>query len=515
MKYAALLIALPLLAPAQETATVQGIALDRQSGSGVPGVVVTLRPATGKGFYRSKSDTMGSFRIEGLAPGEYTPSILSMEGYNGPSTTDPALRPIRIEPGQPAPTLRIVMKPLATVEGRVLDAQNRPVSKVAVEFVRMYSDAGHFYETDAEGRYRIHSVEPGAYRLRVQPRLPDKPLIEGLGAPPGERWQWVPTYYPNGTELAGAQMIIVAEGARLSGFDVKVQAAPVFRVRGTVLGETGQPVADAEIRHFPEFGHGRIEGRARTAPDGSFEFPEVRAGEWTFAASTKVGETTLRAMVDISVPKRDVSGIVMRLTRPFPLTAHLRGLPAEALRAIEVQLQEGYGLAGPTAATDIVEPLTLPRVYPGRFRVGVNAVAAGHYVHSVLLGEEDVTGREIAIDGPGQPLAIVFRPKPARVTGTVRGGTGGHRVVLIDANTQRYIPSQSVRAARCDDRGNFALDGVPPGTWLAFAFALDKVEEIAIREAVFRGGLLNQARTFRLSEGEAATVDLAPTPWPY
>lgn len=507
MRFVTALLALPLL-HAQETAVVEGVAFDRLTGAAVPNVAVTLRSPTIKGFFRGRTDANGVFRIAGLEPGEYAASVLAIHGYAGPRDSDASRQPFRAEPGRATRSLRIPMTPLGSLEGRVLDGSRRPVPKVEVELVRKFSNSGHYFETDAEGRFRIPDIEPGAYRLRARPPLHAKI--------PASARDWVATYYPSGTDIASAQTIVLSAGAHLSGFDIRLQSAPRFRVRGIVLDDAGQPVPAAEIVQWPDFGHGRIENRFRSAIDGTFDIHEIGAGDWKLAVYAKSGEISLRTMFDLSVPKRDMTDVVIRLARPFPLESAVAGLSSDNMPAdgvmVSLRPRSGFGVAA--TVKEATAPARIPAVYPGTYRIGVGGSVPGHYVASIFIGGEDVTGRDVSILGSSQPVSIVFRPGAAQVSGIVEKGAGV-QVVLVEADEQREIPMQSMRKTICDEKGNFALDGLRPGTWLALAFQTEKVDDLAVYEAVFRGGLANHARTVRLTERDSVKIELAATPWPY
>lgn len=133
---------------------------------------------------------------------------------------------------------------------------------------------------------------------------------------------------------------------------------------------------------------------------------------------------------------------------------------------------------------------------------------------SILLGSEDVTGRDVTLTADSPPIRIVFRSNGARVSGSVENGAGA-QVVLVEADQDHYIPGESLRYAVCDGKGRFTLEDVRPTAYFAFAFPFAiNVSSGDIMDAVYLKGLGRQAQTVHLSEGETATLNLKTTPWP-
>lgn len=48
-------------------------------------------------------------------------------------------------------------------------------------------------------------------------------------------WKFVPTYFPSVVDRSLAEQIAVRPGTDRSGYDIRLQTAAVYRVRGVVL----------------------------------------------------------------------------------------------------------------------------------------------------------------------------------------------------------------------------------------------------------------------------------------
>jgi hypothetical protein len=109
-------------------------------------------------------------------------------------------------------------------------------------------------------------------------------------------------------------------GDDLSGFDIRLQSVLVYRIRGVVRDESGNPVAALPIRLdrdgpnaskaqvFRAAGGFRVEApggdrvirAVRQGKDGSFEFPAVRSGDWLLTAESARLNPMARCVFDTS-----------------------------------------------------------------------------------------------------------------------------------------------------------------------------------------------------------------------
>src|SRR5262245_4119988 len=158
------------------------IALSAQTGAGVEGTItnsvthvpvpeveVTLGPPplqSGQS-YSVTTDTSGKFRISPVQPGDYR-LICQKDGFSE------NVKPVHVNLG-PAARIDAQLDPLATLRGRVLDPKGKPVAKAPVG---IGFSAARGYETDANGKFQIKGLRPGAYWLRASlpaPKAASKP----------------------------------------------------------------------------------------------------------------------------------------------------------------------------------------------------------------------------------------------------------------------------------------------------------------------------------------------------
>ena len=526
MKACILLIAARLVL-AQDGAVIEGTAYNKVTQAGVPGVSITLATpsAPDTHLYTATSDTAGFFRIESVKYGDYVASFKAPDGFLAPRRSDPSCKPFQVVSGGEPTKLRIPIAPMGSVGGRVLDAAGNPVPRVRVEIYRVHGGGGATVITNSEGRFSQSGLVPGPYRLRARPVLEGTPLsrrlktVSPLSAKPpeGERWIWAPTYFPDSTEINGATTIIVREGLELPGFDIHICSAPVFRLRGMVLDDEGKPAASVGLRLESETGWSAAEAETTSGQDGAFEFPSVRSGNWQITAQAARGETTLKGFAEFIMPRRNVEDVELRIARPFTLDGVIEGTP----QPLTAKTSLIVGLFPTTHGEQSVtteQPggkLHFENLYPGIYRIGPFSKLPGHYLKSILLGTQDVSGLDVTLLQNSPPIRMIYAPNAAHVRGRVENGAGV-KVVLIEADQQHFITGESMRVSVCDREGQFAVDGLRPTTYYALALETSgNMNSGDLTEAVFAGGLGQSVQTVRLAEGDIATLNLAIAPWPF
>jgi hypothetical protein len=75
-----------------------------------------------------------------------------------------------------------------------------------------------------------------------------------------------------------------------------------------------------------------------------------------------------------------------------------------------------------TAAEQPNGSLHIENLYPGSYRIGQLTVIPGYYLESILLGNENATGRDVSIGASSPPFRLLFKSNAARVRGSVEDG---------------------------------------------------------------------------------------------
>ncbi len=492
------LLGIAALLPAQNSISVEGVVVNAATGAGIGGVRVF---AAGQFVH---SDEAGVFRVAGLKPGDYSGYVDKQQGYLD------GLVQFRFHvnsDGSPV-HLRVELIPPATLRGRVLGIDGQP-AKATVD-LGPYSKES--VSTNDDGYFTFDKLPPGSYLLLGRPKD-----AEPVATPEGLRTGVAPTYYPSALERAQAESITVHAGAELSGYEIRLQSAPVYRVSGVVLDLDGNPAADAVVQLVDKAADGASNGRGpafsirrssiadatnatqstSTGDDGTFEFPSVRPGDWTLRVESDPlrdeilqRDVILFGSATISLGSRDLDDLKLQLRMPFDLSGTVDG------GSVGVTLTGETGYFGGSAGSDKDGRLRFEGVIPGRYLILANA--SGNYYASVQLGSSDVTGQTVELTASSPPLRVVLKHG-----GTVHwtlDPSSSWDVVLFPRTLTGFgysAPSQMPDSQ---------LTGIPPGEY--YVIALDRFFPNTMADAPHLRALVPSATSVRMEEGSDALVQL-------
>jgi hypothetical protein len=515
--------------PAQISGAVDGRVVDSVNHLGIGGVQVEVTASEGNGevVCSATTDSGGAFHVANLASGKYT-ARFQRNGFGDPQSDDDVEAPFAISgSGEPA-RVSAELTPRATLRGRLLDGDGRPMPGIRMQLLRLHYLGVYAADTDAEGRFAFENVRPTAYTIAAKPEdshdIPTPPLSRE-----GEPVRWVATYYPGVTDRSLAAPIAIPAGAELAGYEFRLADAAAFRVRGTVVDETGAPMARARVELKAEDAPGN-EAIAVTGRDGRFEFPGVAAGWWHCMAETGGPPdasngpsvvlagwvTKLRGFATLGVGHQDVDGLEIRVSPPFAVGLSVErenggsALPDPAAGSIFLNSLDGVGEMLGARGAAVGGQRRFEHVFAGRYKVSMGEAEPGYYLAAATLGGRDILGQEFEL-APGSPeMRAVFRPLPGGVNGTVDGSEHATVVLLPQDESLRDLDAVPKTQRRAD--GRFEIDSLRPGGYYAWAF--ERLDVDALQDAAFVRTLVGRAASVRVNPGETASLALSVTPWP-
>ncbi|HZZ40155.1 MAG TPA: carboxypeptidase-like regulatory domain-containing protein [Acidobacteriaceae bacterium] len=518
-----LLLLLPLVAAAQNGSPVAGQLVNKITRAGIAGAKVMVSAAQVQLTYETYTDPAGRFYIPLVAPGDYSISFDTRD-YLPLPISDPASRPFHVADMTAPVHFQEEFTPYGTLTGRVVDGEGRPASGLQIETLRARGGGLSVTLTDGDGKFYVRSLMPGAYVLLARPMLPGSGGTEqqhfNLPLPTaaeGERLTWAATYYPNATERSGAQIIMIHGGSNLTAYDIRLRSAPLWRVRGVVLDELGKPAAGADVTLHSAEPLTEPEARAQSAADGSFELPAVCPGDWRIFADVKRGTVVWRGSAPVSVARRDVEQVTVRLAPPFTMEGFVERddpLNAYGQRApVTIQLASASGAPDVRASADERPDgsLRIANVYAGRYRIQALGQIQGHYLESVRLGVADVTGQAVELAAGGPAVRVVYRGGAGRAVGLVENGWGS--TVALAPKDETLLGLPFVRTAPAGMDGRFDLGNLRPGDYYVWAF--DRADLNSLMDADFVRNLIPLAESVHVLQGQVVvTPNLNVQPWP-
>jgi hypothetical protein len=215
-------------------------------------VRITLTDTSG-GQIASETNVSGAFRVERVPAGQYR--VTAQKAGFFPSQVPV----VQIADGGTS-TTHLILTPAAAFEGRVVHATGQPAPDLIVTAEPVAQPGAtialaetRWERTDDLGRFRVHTLIPGAYRLRVSAPL----RTSGRGM-----------FYPGTEDPEQAATITAVSGETAAPLDFVVESpasipqAPTHPVRrameGRILDEFGEPISGVSIQALVRGATGRL-----------------------------------------------------------------------------------------------------------------------------------------------------------------------------------------------------------------------------------------------------------------
>lgn len=387
----------------------------------------------------SLSGSEGEFRVENLTPGTYDLEV------QAPGFATKQIPAVEIA-ATPTDLGKIALEPGATLQGRVVSRQGRPIAGATVSAWLQNGDpdSDGTATTSADGAFRLDDLSAGAgFDLTVTRKGYAEKLVPGVRVP-----------------TAQALEIVIEEAARISG---------------RVLGADRQPLENATVAIEPQaslapesgnFLRGPGPASGRTDGAGEFDLEDVPPGPLRLSVAAEGWKPKELEGLEVG-PGESIRDLEIVLERGAAIAGRVldaQGRPAsEAFLAV----QDPGGRTNVSAQTDGDGRYRLEGVEPGLRQVEVRwsgrnltrelEVAPGeNYLDLRFEGGTQVSGR--VIDSAGSPIAgaqvALVSPaglmRMAASTETVADGTFRLADVLdgsyqLRAEAQGYATSVSDR----------------------------------------------------------------------
>jgi hypothetical protein len=491
MKLALLLIA--AVAVTAQTGTVEGRVVNGASGEPVRRASVSVR-RPGQVF-TVESNSNGAFRVDGLAAGEYTMSVLRT-GYVPSGGRD-------FEIGANARMSGIVVSltPMGVIAGRVLDPEGDPISGATVHAMQYTYTNGkrqlrvaRTTTSDDRGQYRLFDLSPGRYYVQgnyargTTPAALDLARVQFVSAPPGGQFT---AYYPASADVSGAAAVDATAGGEMRGIDVRLRTSGAYTVRVRVPN-----VPEIDFRPGPERAMLMATLTPRGAPQATgvrtsgfrqrgniLEATEVPPGVYTFTAR-QIGvrdpnAPPLSAKRVFEVAGADVELEVM-LTPPLDISGALVGLTDASklyLRLDSIDDNDPFTRVSAKAEPD--GSFVLKSVTADSYFVRV-AAPEGFYVHSVRFGDRQVDSQKVEIRAAASPLMLLLADDGAEIAGLVLDGQErpmSNATVALEPLAADW--PDRMKTLTADPNGNFRFHDVAPGQYRVLAWKGQEPDESA------------------------------------
>jgi hypothetical protein len=479
-----LLTALSLHAATQPgPCTASGVVVHDATGQPVPFARLVFQRIVANtysnlGFF---TDQQGRFQAFSLDPASYT-VVVTKAGLLPPLRPELPLSSTTVDLRANCQTanLQYLLVPAAIISGRITDHLGQPIPSARVEAQRRTWLNGRWsYRTiastyaNAQGSYRIASLPAGQYVLRAHPQ---GPVTVSFSDPAGPTTYLAPAYYPNSFDAAQAQPIGVATGSELAGYDFGPVLTPLLKVEGRLGSAEGQSAPSFCTVILRSKNNGGDYTARYTPETGAFSFAEIPPGDYRLMAYASEATSIGSALREITLVDRDMTGIQLDLAPPITVKgkAALQGgtLPSQAIWVnlsplIANAVSDGSVWIGDEGSFEFNV------VQYDRYRLSLGSTQPNIYLKSVTVAGKPVQGTVLDWSA-GQPanLQVLLANDGGRLEGTVTEAKPLDRslVVLVPADMTKLAGAE-LFTEFADNNQKFRLANLPPGDYLAFAFA--------------------------------------------
>lgn len=496
VRLAILLCVVSGLARGQETprCAIDVTVTDERSGGPLAKATLILR-RTGAGaqpkVFDSVSDEAGKFAMKEVAAGDYLVGATA-EGHSH--------RYVPVRCNAETVHVSIALASEAVVSGAVTDEDGRFVAGARVSLLRrMYTNGERRFapmgDTIAgnDGRYRMESLPEGTYY--VSATLP--PGNKTISGDP-----YVPTFYPNAVEIAGAAPVRIRGPGEVGGTDIRLKRAHAFTIKGHLSrGEFAENLRDFAIHLNPtDAGVPRI----RTASvNGEFEFSGVLPGSYALLAR-KSSSTDPSARSMVTVVDSEVDDVVLTLSGGLQIDGTItyedKGAHLSSVAEVSLVSREASEVAASRSYRG--NDFAFRNIPASLYRVALSKYGHPIYVKALRVDGRDVPDWIADLTATGaHSMEIVLGTDGGRVTGFARDGSGNPRektvVILAPAGAVPLTTPQFATTVS-DDKGRYIFTGVQPGAYKVFAW--EKVD----------AGMVQNRQVLDQFESQCADVVVAP-----
>lgn len=458
-----------------------------------PGVAVGLRKGaldtSFDPFDKAVTDAEGIYRITNVPAGNYVVTVIAPTYV---PTNSETRKPVVVREGENVEGMNFSLIRGGVVTGKVTDAEGRPVLQQQIE---IYSQAlievgkalpfpAMSVKTDDRGIYRAFGLAPGSYVVAAGRGK------EGFGGYSPSQFNpkqvfYPQVFHPDATDPGKATVIEVSEGGEVKDVDIRLgRPGETFSASGRIINsETNTPAPN--VRFILRFMGRRMEAVIAVTSSndqGDFVVEGLMAGKYSTALIMNEGSDLRAEATTFEVIDRDVSGVTIKLNR---------GASISGIVIIESENKAAKARLTELLVRSYVPPASgyhghlnsSPIAADGSFRLA--GIPNG--VVTISLGEPRSPSPPIGfsivrIERDGMPASRIEVKEAEQVAGvkifvgygnaTIRG------VVKIEngsltSETSRLVqvarPGESntyLRQAMIDERGNFLVEGIPPGQYV-------------------------------------------------
>jgi len=451
-------------------------------GKPAPGIVIVLRSfvrnSTGPVLnYKGTTDLNGDYRIANVPAGNY--NIVPLAPALVDTNASGQVRTLLVNKGETVEHIDFALIRGGVITGKVVDADGHPAVEQEVRLYAVPSTSGNFpmngVSTDDRGIYRFYGLKAGSYKVSAGD--------SERGSFGTRTTIYTRSFYPSVPEAEQATVVEVSEGGETTNIDITLGPnLPTYTASGRIVdGATGQPVAGVSYgikRFVSAYSTSSMSNGAVSNSRGEFKFENLVPGKYAIQISS--GPTTKwRAdEAPFEIVDENVSGLEIQTRKGATISGVVVIEGADDknarsdLRHVSLMATSGRDDKA-TSAWSMIAPegtFTISGVAPGAARLQLANTTSFRIVRVERNGV--VQGRTVDIkEGEDVSLRVVVGYGNGIIRGSVDVINGplpaGARfyVSVRSISDDPMISSNTTPSVEVDARGQFAVEGLFPGTY--------------------------------------------------
>jgi hypothetical protein len=489
--------------------------------------------------YKTRTDGAGNFVLKRLRAGTYrlfAEHIGFLPTQYGNDGRNPTGTPLVLKTGEILRNIVVRESPSAVITGRVINQDSSPLSGAQIRALRFTYTGGkrqlHLAASATSndlGEYRLYGLAPANYYVNAelisssdsgQLRDSEQSL---KGALAEERTEfYVKTFYPQSSDLFGAQPVSVKAADQLGGIDICILQNKLVQIRGRITNPVGsQSIRGTLISLMRNESDALGSFKAiTTSPDaeGNFAFHRVSPGLYILSAISQQRKADFSVQQTIDIKNEDVIDlqVVMAPTATVSGRVLTEGNKPLNLGSIRVLFEPESSTATGMTLADVNADGTFstPGILPVPYRLKIFGMPDTFYVRTIQMGLANVENQIIDLSHPTGSIEIVLSPAMGMISGSVvdeqQQRVDGARIVLVPDPPHRE--QYALYKITTSQGGAFELYGVAPGNYKLFAWR--DVEPDAYFDPDFLANFEDQGRPIAIDENgkNTTTVQVASTP---
>ena len=317
--------------PQTASSRIRGRVVRADTGAPIRGALIRLSTADVRDAGSVMTDGGGRYEIVDLPPGRYNVSA-TRDGFvqlsYGQLRPLQGGKPLQLKVGEVLERIDFALPRGAVISGRVLDELGEPVANSNVQALQLRFvngrrtplNVGLVSITWDNGEFRLWGLSPGEYLVSASPSG-----MAGSMVSRSDRVGYAPSYYPNTTNPAEAQRIIVGLGQTLTNITIGLVATRTASVAGIAVDAAGNAAHGGQVTLAPRDSTGLLMlSNGMIRPDGGFVISNVPPGDYVIRANLPPawpGGPLQFAETTVTVNGDDVNDV--RLTPRVPV--YVRG----------------------------------------------------------------------------------------------------------------------------------------------------------------------------------------------